>query len=170
MKSKDHSGMNDNIPLFRGRLRQRLPAPSYLAFGSTWHVTLGTADRQSRPLANPDLAEALLETMSDRIPYYDARLHLCCLMPDHAHLIIQISTKSLIDVVRDLMSVTTRLSWNHGISSSLWQRGFYDHGIRDVPDFNAIVAYILDNPVHAGLADTWENYPYITGEVVAIRE
>jgi REP element-mobilizing transposase RayT len=117
-------------------------------------------------VAYPPLAAALLESIRDRITYYDARLHLCCLMPDHTHLIVQIATKSLIDVVRDLKSVTTRIAWQHGNSGALWQKSFYDHGVRDVADFDAIVAYILDNPVRAGLAETWEDYPYIIGEIM----
>jgi hypothetical protein len=34
----------------------------------------------------------------------------------------------------------------------LWQESFSDHGVRDIPDFEAIAAYIFNNPVEAGLA------------------
>ncbi|MBX3069402.1 MAG: transposase [Thermomicrobiales bacterium] len=158
--------MSDTNPLGRKPLRHRLPAPSYATYGSTWHVTIGIQDRNLRVFENADLAQAILDTFRSRIDFYRARLHLCCLMPDHCHLIIQVTDRGLVEVVRDLKSVTTRVAWKHGVTGKLWQESFHDHGIREAEDFDALVAYILNNPVRAGLVDTWENYPYIAGEFI----
>jgi len=44
--------------------------------------------------------------------------------------------------------------------TSLWQRGFYDHIVRENEDLIKIAQYILDNPVRKGLAENAEQYPY----------
>ena len=46
-------------------------------------------------------------------------------------------------------------------------QAFYDHGIRDARDFEAISACILENPVRAGLVKEWENYSIIGGALIA---
>ena len=43
--------------------------------------------------------------------------------------------------------VTKRLKrMNHGIQEPLWQRGYYEHIIRDEFDYERIAAYIQNNP------------------------
>ncbi len=161
--------MDDEAPLDRGRLKQRLPMAAYRSYASTWHVTITALDRASRPFANHDLAIAILTTIDDRVATRGAILHVSCLMPDHVHLIVQLGEVGLVDLVRDLKSVTTRAWWKHGGNGRLWQESFYDRGVRESDDFDAIAAYILDNPVRSGLVGTWNEYPYIVGEWVERR-
>ena len=144
----------------------RLPAEAYRAAGSTWHVTIGVADRASRPFTDTALAESCLSAMAGRCAAKDAVLHLGCLMPDHAHLIIEIGTVGLTQLVGEVKSHTTRLWWSQGGTGPLWQRSFYDHGIRGSRDFEATVAYVLDNPVRAGLVEDWSAYPYLAGALI----
>lgn len=159
--------MTDEFTWGRPLLRHRLPLRAYAEIGRAWHVTLGTFDRRSHPFADPIVANTTMASVAGRISYYSAELHLCCLMPDHAHLIIEVNDKNLIDVVRDLKSVTTREWWKHGGSGKLWQRSFYDRGIRNIDEFETTVTYILNNPVRAGLVEEWESYPFICGGIIA---
>ena len=41
-----------------------------------------------------------------------------------------------------------------------WQDESYDHVIRDDKEFERIIRYILNNPVKAGLADSWEKWEW----------
>ena len=41
-----------------------------------------------------------------------------------------------------------------------WQHSFYDHIIRSDESIEDAIAYIARNPVRAGLAATWQSYPY----------
>jgi putative transposase len=149
------------------RKQIRLPAEAYDEHGSIWHVTLGVADRSSRPFADATLAEPTLAAIANHCAARNTILHLGCLMPDHAHLVIQIGSVGLIDVVADLKSRTTRLWWQQGGAGALWQRSFHDHGIRGQRDFEATISYILMNPIRAGLVTEWTDYPYFTGTAIA---
>ena len=143
----------------------RLPSDTYRDSASTWLVTIATKDR--RPVfADAAFADAFGTLSRERITDANADLLLACLMPDHVHLIVQIGAVSLVDIARDLKSRSTRLWWQHGGSGTIWQRAFHDRGLRTTRDVEAAVAYVLDNPVRAGLTDSWEAYPHMVGNVV----
>ncbi len=86
-------------------------------------------------------------------------------MPDHLHLLVQIRSVGLVDVVWDLKSRSTRLWWQHGGSGTLWQRSFRDRGIRDPGEYQRVVDYILDNPMKRGLVTHWQDYPWLGGRL-----
>ncbi|MGH2535381.1 MAG: REP-associated tyrosine transposase [Thermomicrobiales bacterium] len=144
----------------------RLPAGAYREAGSAWHVTLGTIDREARVFADRALAGAVVAAIEERCAARDAGLDLCCLMPDHCHMVIQIKTTGLIDVMGDVKSRTTRIWWTHGGAGPLWQRSFHDHGLRTARDYEETVRYVLENPVRAGLVEDWADYPFIGGALI----
>ena len=47
-----------------------------------------------------------------------------------------------------------------GRSGPFWQHESYDHVIRDPSEWQRIVTYVLNNPVKAGLVDTWEKWQW----------
>ena len=47
-----------------------------------------------------------------------------------------------------------------GRSGAFWQHENYDHVVRDEAELNRIVAYVLDNPVRAGLAQSREEWKW----------
>lgn len=91
-----------------------------------------------------------------------------CLMPDHAHCIVQIRTHrtGIVDVVREFKSCTTRVWWKHGGQGQMWQRSFHDHGLRTMRDYEEELAYGCANPVRAGLVAEWAAYPLTGGRAL----
>lgn len=47
-----------------------------------------------------------------------------------------------------------------GRSGTFWQHESYDHVVRDPSEWRRIVNYVLNNPVKAGLVDTWEKWQW----------
>ena len=47
-----------------------------------------------------------------------------------------------------------------GEPGSLWQEEFFDHVLRSDESYGEKWAYVRENPVRAGLADSWEKWPY----------
>jgi REP element-mobilizing transposase RayT len=148
-----------------GRKKIRLPLAAYAEPGSTWHVTICTVDR--RPVfANP----ALARFVCDQIAWYGTRYHILvhayCLMPDHLHLIGQVTDQSLIRMLGAFKSFTTTQSWNFGHDGALWQESFHDHGIRQLHDFEETAQYLLDNPARVGLVADSDAYPWRGGALL----
>ncbi len=42
---------------------------------------------------------------------------------------------------------------------SLWQKGFYDHALRENENVQGIARYIVANPLRAGLVEQVGDYP-----------
>jgi hypothetical protein len=53
-------------------------------------------------------------------------------------------------------------------SSEIWERGFFDHVIRNAENYARKWEYVRQNPVRAGLVERVEEWPY-QGEIVEIR-
>jgi len=51
--------------------------------------------------------------------------------------------------------------------SSIWQRGFFDHLLRNSDSYSQKWQYVEQNPVRAGLVSKTEDWPY-AGEIVYI--
>lgn len=73
-----------------------------------------------------------------------------CIMPDHVHLILRmeshiggrmISAPTLSTVVGSMKRWTSRQA-----GRPIWQKSFYEHGIRNQQDYNEIWEYIRYNP------------------------
>lgn len=75
-------------------------------------------------------------------------------MSDHLHLVSRTHGQNLIDVIGAIKSITTRDRWRHGGSSKAWQRSYHDEA------FDRTMTYVLNSPVEAGLAASWEDYHY----------
>ncbi len=76
------------------------------------------------------------------------------IMPNHIHLIVvnegEHKRKSLSHLIARMKGKMTRECRREGLLAQgepLWQRGFYDHIIRDEEDRRRIVEYIANNPL-----------------------
>jgi REP element-mobilizing transposase RayT len=154
----------DERVVFNNR-KQRLPPAAYRVEGSSWHVVINVARQNSSPFLDLEVGCKQMDSFLRGCVICNATPHLICVMPDHLHLLVEIGSVGLIDLVRRMKSSSTKLWWRQGGRDELWQESFYDHGIRDVQDFEAITKYILHNPVEAGLVTAWETYPLIGGRL-----
>jgi putative transposase len=99
-------------------------------------------------------------------------------MPDHIHLFVQGSHNFDLGVwVRGLKRVvaaavsggrTRAHAAETAASTTLWQRGFFDHVIRNTERYSQKWDYVRENPVRAGLASAADEWPF-QGEVVCIE-
>ena len=81
-----------------------------------------------------------------------------CIMPDHIHFIISIDTdengrtqfaSTISRVIKQFKGSITKQ-----ISRPIWQKSFYDHGIRNQQDYDEIWEYIENNPLKYALTRT----------------
>ena len=83
--------------------------------------------------------------------YENVSVYKFCIMPDHIHLIVRINA----DVNGRMVSAPTVSTvvgsmkrWvSKQIGRSIWQKSFYDHGIRNQQDYDEIWEYIENNPL-----------------------
>jgi REP element-mobilizing transposase RayT len=80
-------------------------------------------------------------------------LHAYAVMPNHVHVLItQREGHRLGDIVKSWKSYTSRqANKTLGRSGELWRRDYFDRYIRNDCHFGAVLNYIHENPVRAGL-------------------
>ena len=85
--------------------------------------------------------------------YEGVEIDTYCIMPDHVHMIVAIPAGR--DGARPLPVMISRFKsyTDHGYRSladgqttGLWQRGFYEHVIRNDADLDAVRSYVRNNP------------------------
>ena len=88
-------------------------------------------------------------------------------MSNHAHVVFRPLEKengsyhALQKIMHSLKRHTARQANKIlGRQGSFWQHESYDHVVRNRGEWERIVAYVLNNPVKAGLVENWEDWPY----------
>ena len=94
-----------------------------------------------------------------------------CVIPDHVHLVLEgvAETANLRDTVQRWKQ-RTGYDWRVRHGARLWQPGYHDRVLRSRDDTRAVVRYVLQNPVRAGLVRTPHEYPWIGSSRYAIED
>ena len=124
------------------------------------HVTM-CADR-----GEPFRRAAIARMVCDNVEFYCGqlgyRLYGYTLMPDHLHVLLSpgASGKPLSHWLNLFKSYTTNRFFKEGNCASLWQHLAHDHVCREGETADKVLAYIVNNPVRAGLVTDWEDWPW----------
>ncbi len=92
------------------------------------------------------------------------------LMPDHLHVFVALDGNriKLSNWVKSLKNTLSKQLRESGTSSPHWQKGFFDHVLRNEESYEEKWNYVRDNPVRAGLVKRWEDWRF-RGEVFDLR-
>jgi len=107
---------------------------------------------------------------------YDLQTY--CIMPNHVHVLFSMATQlfdnqgnwleeipegyTQLDKIMHLIKGGSSFLVNRKLerSGKLWFKDSYDHYVRNEKEWLNIAAYILRNPVKAGLANKWDSWPF----------
>ena len=123
-------------------------------------------------LGQLDVAEIVVEAMHYRDGVvYD--LIAYSIMPNHVHMILEnvrLGPVRRADCPSNspLTEVLRKLKWNTALranralhrSGPFWQNESYDHVIRNDAELERTIWYVLENPVRAKLATSWNQWPW----------
>ena len=140
---------------------QRLATELYTCSDRVYFITVCAHDRQSA-FTQPSLARLVLDVLYAEQERQRCSVFSYCLMPDHFHYLVQPREdgKSVLTFTDQFKGKSTNLSWTVGWRGKLWQRGYWDHIVRNEESLVAISQYILDNPVRKGLVAKAEDWPW----------
>jgi REP element-mobilizing transposase RayT len=124
------------------------------------HVTI-CADH-GEPSRVEEVARMVCENVELYCRKLAYRLYGFTLMPDHLHVLLNPAvSKSPLSRWLDLFkSFTTHEYMKMGYRGPLWQASAHDHVCRRGETAEKVVAYIAKNPVRAGLAERWQDWPW----------
>lgn len=128
--------------------------------------------------------EGIAKLVADSIRYRDGkvyRLDAYCIMSNHVHAVFKpfLNERSLrvkddaeklsfesndppLSVIMHSLKSYTANQANKILkrSGTFWEAESYDHVIRDEQEYHRVIAYVLNNPVKAGLVKDWREWPW----------
>ena len=137
-------------------------------------------------LRRPEIARIVADKLHEFDgDFYD--LHAYCIMPNHVHMLIDTMQQLILPgysipneipgnyvqldkIMKRIKGGSARLAnLALGRSDTFWQKDSYDHFVRDEQEWRNIIAYILNNPVKAGLVEHWNAWPftYVKADLLA---
>lgn len=121
-------------------------------------------DRRLPIFAQVTFVELLRQNLHETQTHHPFAMIGYSFLPDHFHIMIRpTGTSSFSDMMHSLKpNFTKAYKAQVGISGSMkfWQKGFWDHLIRDERDFERHLDYIHYNPVKHGLVTKPEDWPH----------
>jgi putative transposase len=126
--------------------------------GQTYFITSETAERRML-FGNERWAKLFLEVLL----HYRANgylLHEFVIMPEHFHATLtpKASLEKAVQFIKGGFSFRAKKELEY--QGETWQRGFSDHRIRDLRDYEIRKSYIHQNPVKRRLVFEAKAYPY----------
>lgn len=131
-----------------------------------WDAALDRAASGPHWLKQPEIAAIVVESLH----YRDGNvfdLDAFSILSNHVHVVFTPREKEdggyypLQTIMHSLKRHTGREGNKVlGREGSFWHHESYDHVVRDRQEWERIVRYVLNNPVKAGLAASWEDWPW----------
>jgi putative transposase len=140
------------------RKRHHLPDDVFADQRHIVSITICTADKRQWLKV-----DSLAKVVRDEI----LRIHLdhpvlgFCLMPDHVHLLLCNSTVPVGKIMNLLKGRTSHRIRKTHPTLQVWQRGYWDHIVRRQEGLYTVLQYIFQNPVRAGLVESWWEYQWL---------
>ena len=141
---------------FTPRIRLYHGRPSWVDPSDPIFITIFCKKRFVNQLANGKAWAALVDTANSLSAQSFWYPKLMVAMPDHVHMLCHIPASPGIAEVIRLFKAKTAL--DVGI---IWQRGAFDHRVRNDDAYDEKVRYVLLNPVRAKLCEVPEAWEYV---------
>lgn len=125
----------------------RLKGFDYSSEGS-YFITIATKDGK-RYFAEEKLRQIVEKQIKALENRFYLKIDAFVVMPDHVHLIISfyedtgVSLSRVVQALKSLVAKDARE--NLRLEDNIWQRGFYDHIIRNGKDYLEKMRYVINN-------------------------
>jgi putative transposase len=148
---------------------RRLPAFDYTGI-QRYFLTICTVDRAACFIAAEAVKLAVDQIL--RIATQEAMaIPVYLLMPDHAHLLVDGENAAAdLTLFMKLAKQHSGFEFKKKYGKQLWQKGYYEHVLRDAEKSEEVIEYIVSNPVRGKLVENPDDYPYWGSTVYTRRE
>jgi REP element-mobilizing transposase RayT len=137
----------------------RLPRSVLPAYG-VWHVTTRGVERR-RVFLDPADAHEFLRLLRTAVEVLELEMHALCLMPNHYHLVVESLRDALSRAMHRVNGVYAEtFNARYSRSGHLWGDRFALWQIRDEEHLREACAYVVANPVRAGLCESVSDWPW----------
>jgi REP element-mobilizing transposase RayT len=142
--------------------RPRIEVP-----GGLYHVGSRGNDRTAIFLGDED-RRSFLRLLERTARRYGWLIHTYCLMTNHYHLLLQLSSGGLSRGMCQLNGgYALMFNARHGRSNHLFGRRFWDEPIETDSHYFEVCRYVVLNPIRAGLEEAFGTWPWSSYRSIA---
>jgi putative transposase len=117
------------------------------------------------------IVRAMLEQAFQAATVRQFEILAYCFMPDHLHLLVEArSSDSDLISFANLVKQRTSYTYRQSHRERLWQKGYFEHIVRDDELTQIVAKYVLENPVRAGLVKEPLEYAFSGSLVYSSRQ
>ena len=129
--------------------------------GQVYFITFVCHERK-QIFADWECASRASKILTEKRLWRNSKLLCWVLMPEHWHGLVQLAyEESLSKLMRRVKAVSAKnINILRKSNDSVWQKCFFDRGLRSEEDIRSITEYIIANPIRAGLVTDIELYPF----------
>ena len=125
-----------------------------------YHISTATINRE--PLFTEfQLGRLVVRALKEQDDCGHTETLAFVVMPDHLHWLVQLvgsnDLAAILCVVKSMSSRLVNRAMNR--NGAIWQRSFHDHALRREESIEDVARYIVANPLRAGLAKRFGDYP-----------
>jgi REP element-mobilizing transposase RayT len=148
---------------------ERLRRLELLFARSPIYFVTACTSRRRKILATAPIHQSLIRFAKEG-PEHGAWIGAYVLMPDHLHLFISFDDErlALTTWMKSLKNAVSQTLRSQRIAMPHFQKGFFDHVLRSAESYEEKWHYVRENPVRAGLAKRWDEWPFC-GEIFALE-
>jgi putative transposase len=149
--------------------RHRLPREAYV--GQVAVAFTACVGRREPLFQDSGVVHQFASLLRDCAQRYASSVIIYCFMPDHVHVVLQGNEENA-DLWRAVVAFKQRTGfWLKRNSPGVaWQKDFFDRVIRGDSDLLRTLRYVAENPVRAGLAVVWNEYPFLGSDVYVLED
>ena len=139
----------------------RLPDEAYRTPGEAVGVTVRA--RPSTPsLITGGRASLVLDTLYNAAVLKQCAVISHSLLPDHLHFLMCVLDEDghILKAIRSFKQYSARCLHDSGVRKPAWIRDFWDRHVREHEDYVNVEWYITRNPVHHGLCQDPQEWPF----------
>jgi putative transposase len=150
------------------QVKRNLPRLDPDAYRGLQHVSFtATTFQRQRLFLHRNIIDVCVEALRTECDAFHSECLVYCFMPDHVHMVLH-GCNQHSDVLvchNNWKGATGKFLARHLAGSRHWQPRSYDHVLRSHEyargALRKMIRYILNNPVRAGLASAWQEYPFL---------
>ena len=136
-----------------------------------YHHVINRGVNRSNVFIDEDDYDMFLKIVCKACRAYQVILHDYCLMSNHFHLLVETKMENLSLFMKHINSnYAIYANKKQKRSGHFWQGRFYSRYINSDEYYYALIRYIEQNPIEAGLVEKIAQYPYTLGSVIANRK
>jgi putative transposase len=136
-----------------------------------YHITAQCNNSEIFPLPLQDVWEVMVKEMIIVKVQCDVNIHAFILMENHFHLLCTTPKGNVDEVMQKFMKNTSQqINKKSKRSSHLWAGRYKWCLLKNLPHYDQVYRFILQNPVRAGMCPRVENYPFFVPAIKSDEE